>query len=100
MVSMGHMERRTFIKIPCGAATWPLAARAQQPSVVPVIGVLGLASSYDLSGFRQGLKDAGYVEGQNLAIEYRWVNDDLNGLPELANDLVRHRVRVMATIAS
>jgi putative ABC transport system substrate-binding protein len=69
---------------------------------VPVIGLLqvGAPSSYNLSGFHLGLKDAGYVEGQNLAIEYRWANDDPGRLPELAADLVRRQVRVIAAIAS
>jgi putative ABC transport system substrate-binding protein len=67
-----------------------------------VIGLLalGTASSWNLAGFRQGLKDAGYVEGQNLAIEYRFANDDMARLPELASDLVQRKVRVIAAIAS
>jgi putative ABC transport system substrate-binding protein len=96
------MLRREFIMLLGGAAaTCPLAARAQQPER-PVIGVLlfGTPSSYDLSGFRQGLKDAGYVEGQNLAIEYRFANDDPARLPELASELVRLQVRVIAAVAS
>jgi hypothetical protein len=84
-----------------GVAAWPFAALAQQPDR-PVIGLLaiGTASSWNLAGFRQGLKDAGYVEGQNLAIEYRFANDDPARLPELASDLVRRKVRVIAAIAS
>jgi putative tryptophan/tyrosine transport system substrate-binding protein len=96
------MKRRKFITLIVGAAaTWSLAARAQQPER-PVIGVLqiGASSSYDLSGFRQGLKDAGYVDGENLTIEYRFANDDPARLPELASDLVRRQVRVIAAIAS
>jgi putative ABC transport system substrate-binding protein len=96
------MKRRDFIGfVGSAAATWPLAARAQAPER-PVIGVLaiGTPTSYDLSGFRQGLKDAGYVDGQNLAIEYRFANDDPARLPELASDLVRRRVRLIAAIAS
>ncbi|HEV2968563.1 MAG TPA: ABC transporter substrate-binding protein [Pirellulales bacterium] len=67
-----------------------------------MIGLLqiGTPSGYDLSGFRQGLKDAGYVEGQNLAIEYRFANDDPSRLSELASDLVRRQVRVIAAVAS
>ena len=96
------MQRREFITFLGGAvAGWPFAARAQQPER-PVIGLLqiGTPSSYDLSGFRQGLKDAGYVEGQNLVVEYRFANDDPARLPELASDLVRRQVRVIATVAS
>jgi putative ABC transport system substrate-binding protein len=95
------MQRRKFITLFGGVAAWPLAARAQQ-AAMPVIGMLqvGTPSGYDLSGFRQGLKDASYIEGQNLAIEYRFANDDSARLPELAADLVRRQVRVIATIAS
>ena len=96
------MRRREFITLIGGTAVaWPLAARAQQP-VKPVIGLLliGTSSSYDLSGFRQGLKDAGYIEGQNIEIEYRFANDDTGRLPELASDLVRRQVRVIAVVAS
>jgi putative ABC transport system substrate-binding protein len=96
------MRRRDFIKVVAGSAvTWPLAARAQQ-STIPTIGVLqiGTPTSYDLSGFRQGLKEAGYVEGQNLRIEYRFANDDPARLPELAADLVGRKVSVIATVAS
>jgi putative ABC transport system substrate-binding protein len=95
------VKRRDFISLLGGAAAWPLAARAQQ-SGMPVIGALqqGPTDSYDLSGFRQGLRDAGYVEGQNLAIEYRWANDDADHLQELAVDLARRKVRAIVTIAS
>jgi len=96
------MKRREFIALFGGtAATWSLAARAQQ-STIPVIGVLqiGTPTSYDLSGFRQGLKEAGYVEGQNLRIEYRFANDDPARLPELAADLVGRKVNVIAAVAS
>jgi putative ABC transport system substrate-binding protein len=83
------------------AAAWPLAGRAQRPQM-PVIGLLqiGAPSSWDFTGFRQGLKDMGYFEGQNLAIEVRWANDDPDRLPELAADLVRRQVRVIVTISS
>jgi putative ABC transport system substrate-binding protein len=96
------MRRRELIQaIAASAFTWPLAAHAQQPTI-PMIGLLqiGTPSGYDLSGFRQGLKDAGYVEGQNLAIEYRFANDDPSRLSELASDLVRRQVRVIAAVAS
>jgi putative ABC transport system substrate-binding protein len=96
------MRGREFVVLlSSGAAAWSLAARAQQ-STIPVIGVLqiGTPTSYDLSGFRQGLKEAGYVEGQNLRIEYRFANDDPARLPELAADLVGRKVNVIAAVAS
>jgi putative ABC transport system substrate-binding protein len=96
------MRRREFIVTLGGAtAALPLAARAQQ-STIPTIGVLqiGTPTSYDLSGFRQGLKEAGYVEGQNLKVEYRFANDDPARLPELAADLVGRKVNVIAAVAS
>src|ERR1700681_630646 len=96
------MRRRDFIRaIACAAAGWPLAAHAQPPAIL-VVGLLqtGAPSSYDLSGFRQGLRDKGYIEGQNLEIEYRFADDNAARLPELASDLVQHRVRVIATVAS
>ena len=99
------MHRRDFIKVVVGsAATWPLAARAQQSSM-PVIGYLGPGSAqsdaFRVTGFRQGLKEAGYVEAQNLKIEYRWAEDHYDRLPAMAADLVRHQVAVIvATSAS
>ena len=87
------MRRREFIAGLGSAAAWPVVARAQQ-ATMPVIGLLqiGAPSSWDFTGFRQGLKDIGYVEGQNLAIpEVRWANNDPDRLPELAADLVRLR---------
>ena len=96
------MRRRDFIKLITGsAAVWPLAGHAQRPTM-PVIGLLqiGPPSSWDFTGFRRGLKETGYVEGQNLAIEYRWANDNPDELPKLAADLVHRQVRVIATIGS
>jgi ABC-type uncharacterized transport system substrate-binding protein len=95
-------SRREFITLLGGTVAWPFAARAQQQTAPPVIGLLqqGGPSSYDLRGFHQGLKDAGFVEGQNVAVEYRWADDDPHRLPELASDLVRRQVRAIAVIAS
>jgi putative tryptophan/tyrosine transport system substrate-binding protein len=94
------IQRRAFITLLVGAAAWPVAARAQQRTR-PVVGYLHSGSPEPraamIAAFRQGLKEAGYVEGQNVDIEYRWAEDQLSRLPILAAELVAKNVAVVAT---
>jgi putative ABC transport system substrate-binding protein len=98
------MRRREFIAGLGSVAAWPVLAWAQQPAM-PVIGYLGAQSADDdyknfTSSFLQGLKETGYIEGQNVAIEYRWAENQYDRLPALAADLVRRRVAVIVTAGS
>src|SRR5215469_17203656 len=94
------MRRRDFITLLGSASAWSLSARAQQPAM-PVVGWLSSVTASDpfgmslLSAFRAGLKDAGYVEGQNVAIDFRWGEGEYSRLPTLAAELVAKRVDVI-----
>jgi len=98
-----HIRRRKFLATLGGAAAWPLAARAQQPT--PIVGLISSRSSAqdavrNVAAFRKGLDETGYVEGQNVTVEYHWMGGQFDRLPAVMADLVRRRVDVIATPAS
>jgi putative ABC transport system substrate-binding protein len=97
------MRRREFITLLGAAAAWPLMARAQQQPAMPLIGVITGGTESDVwrqAAFRRGLAEAGYIEGQSVAIEYRWAEGRLQVFPELVADLLRRQVTVIAALGS
>jgi putative ABC transport system substrate-binding protein len=96
-MQLDQLKRREFIRLLGGAAAWPLAARAQQP--MPAVGFL-MSARQQVDEVQVALKDAGFVEGRNLAIEYRYADEDYDRLPALAADLVRRKVAVIFSTGS
>jgi putative ABC transport system substrate-binding protein len=98
------VRRRDFISLLGGAAAWPMATHGQQRRAMPVIGILGSATADGApewtTAFVQGLREVGFVEGQNVAFEYRWANVQYDRLPDLAADLVRQRVSLIAALGN
>src|SRR5262245_31579061 len=93
-----HIERRKFFATLGGAAAWPLAARAQQP--MPIVSFVSSGTAERAAAFRKGLNETGYFEGQNVMVEYHWLEGQYDRLPALMADLVRRRVAVIATPAA
>src|SRR5439155_11520868 len=102
-MQFGRLKRRKFIAVVGGAVAWPFAAHAQQRPAMPVIGLLGAVSPHvgpvaaNLAAWRDGLGETGYVEGQNVRVEYRWADGRYDRLPALAADLVNRKVEVIVT---
>jgi putative tryptophan/tyrosine transport system substrate-binding protein len=97
------MRRREFLALVGGAAAWPVSLRAQQ-TAMPVIGLVGSATAIQwapfVTAFMQGLRETGFVEGRNVAIEYRWAEGQFDRLPALAADLVQREVSVIAALTT
>jgi putative ABC transport system substrate-binding protein len=103
LIAEGYVRRRDFVKVIAVSVAWPLAARAQQPAM-PVVGYLSANSPDEgeprAAAFRRGLQEAGYVVGQNVAIEYRWAEQQIDRLPAMAADLVKRHVTVIAAVTT